>query len=88
MRRMPGLVIVLAAAAATLPSPVAAQLRYPPAYPGYRYAAPESDLRIAVKPKEADVYVDGYFAGKVESFNVEMDNSSSELLDYFIKKGA
>src|SRR5262252_3884551 len=28
------------------------------------------------------------FAGKVEGFNVEMDNSSSELLDYFIKKGA
>src|ERR1051325_196821 len=29
-----------------------------------------------------------FFAGKVEGFNVEMDNSSSELLDYFIKKGA
>jgi biopolymer transport protein ExbB/biopolymer transport protein TolQ len=34
------------------------------------------------------VWAYNYFAGKVESFNVEMDNSSSELLDYFIKKGA
>ena len=28
-----------------------------------------------------------YFAGRVESFDVEMDNSSSELVDYFIKQG-
>ncbi len=27
-----------------------------------------------------------YFTGKVESFDVEMDNSSSELVDYFIKQ--
>jgi biopolymer transport protein ExbB/biopolymer transport protein TolQ len=27
-----------------------------------------------------------YFTGRVESFDVEMDNSSSELLDYFIKQ--
>src|ERR1700758_4361886 len=27
-----------------------------------------------------------YFTGKVEAFDVEMDNSSSELLDYFIKQ--
>ncbi len=27
-----------------------------------------------------------YFTGKVEAFDVEMDNSSSELVDYFIKK--
>ena len=26
------------------------------------------------------------FTGKVESFDVEMDNSSSELVDYFIKQ--
>ena len=29
-----------------------------------------------------------YFTGKVESFDVEMDNSSSELIDYFIKRAA
>ena len=27
-----------------------------------------------------------YFTNKVESFDVEMDNSSSELVDYFIKQ--
>jgi len=27
-----------------------------------------------------------YFANKLEAFNIEMGNSSSELLDYFIKK--
>ncbi len=32
------------------------------------------------------VWAFNYFNGKVEGFNVEMDNSSSELLDYFIKK--
>jgi biopolymer transport protein ExbB len=34
------------------------------------------------------VWMYNYFNGKVEGFNVEMDNSSSELLDYFIKKTA
>jgi biopolymer transport protein ExbB/biopolymer transport protein TolQ len=29
-----------------------------------------------------------YLTGRIEYFNVEMDNSSSELLDYFIKKTA
>ncbi len=28
-----------------------------------------------------------YFTNKVEAFDVEMDNSSSELIDYFIKQG-
>jgi biopolymer transport protein ExbB/biopolymer transport protein TolQ len=27
-----------------------------------------------------------YFSGRVENFDVEMDNSSSELIDYFIKQ--
>jgi biopolymer transport protein ExbB/TolQ len=34
------------------------------------------------------VWAYNIFSGKVEAFNVEMDNSSSELLDYFIKQGA
>jgi biopolymer transport protein ExbB/biopolymer transport protein TolQ len=34
------------------------------------------------------VWAYNYFANRVEGFGVEMDNSSSELLDYFIKKGA
>ena len=27
-----------------------------------------------------------YLTGRVEAFDVEMDNSSSELIDYFLKK--
>jgi len=34
------------------------------------------------------VWAYNYFAGKIESFDVEMDNSSSELIDYFIKRSA
>lgn len=52
-----------------LPPSAAAQFPYPPYYPGYRYAAPESDLKVDVQPKEAAVYVDGYFAGKVDEFD-------------------
>ena len=32
------------------------------------------------------VWMFNYFTNKVESFDVEMDNSSSELIDYFIKR--
>jgi len=32
------------------------------------------------------VWIYNYFISKVESFDVEMDNSSSELIDYFIKR--
>jgi len=31
------------------------------------------------------VWMYNYFTGKIESFIVEMDNSSSELIDYFLK---
>ena len=53
-----------------LPAAADAQFRYPGPYPygGYRYG-PESDLRIDVTPKEASVYVDGYFAGTVDEFD-------------------
>jgi biopolymer transport protein ExbB/biopolymer transport protein TolQ len=33
------------------------------------------------------VWFYNYLTGRIEFFNVEMDNSSSELVDYFIKKG-
>ncbi|MEW6730908.1 MAG: MotA/TolQ/ExbB proton channel family protein [Acidobacteriota bacterium] len=32
------------------------------------------------------VWAYNYFQGKVESFQVEMENSSSELIDYFLKR--
>jgi biopolymer transport protein ExbB len=34
------------------------------------------------------VWFYNYLTGRIEFFNVEMDNSSSELVDYFIKKTA
>jgi biopolymer transport protein ExbB len=34
------------------------------------------------------VWFYNYLTGRIEYFNVEMDNSASELLDYFIKKTA
>jgi biopolymer transport protein ExbB/biopolymer transport protein TolQ len=32
------------------------------------------------------VWLFNYFTNRVEAFDVEMDNSSSELIDYFIKQ--
>jgi biopolymer transport protein ExbB len=32
------------------------------------------------------VWMFNFFTGKVEAFDVEMDNSSSELIDYFLKR--
>jgi len=60
--------LVLALATVGLPTTARAQFRYPP-YPAYRYGYAEADLRIKVKPKDAAVYVDGYFAGKVEDYD-------------------
>ena len=34
------------------------------------------------------VWAYNYFTNKVEAFDVEMDNSASELIDYFIKRSA
>jgi len=34
------------------------------------------------------VWIYNYFTSKIESFDVEMDNSSSELIDYFIKQSS
>jgi biopolymer transport protein ExbB/TolQ len=34
------------------------------------------------------VWFYNYLTGRIEYFNVEMDNSSSELVDYFVKKTA
>lgn len=66
-------VLALPMAVLLFPAPTFAQWRYPPmiypGYPAYRYAPPESDLKIDVTPKDASVYVDGYFAGKVDQFD-------------------
>jgi PEGA domain-containing protein len=54
-------------------APLAAQVRvmYPPmpyAYP-YRFAGPESNVRLQITPRQAAVYVDGYFAGQVDQYD-------------------
>lgn len=70
--RFPLVTMALSLVALALPVAAAAQWRYPPGYPPYRtyrYAEPESHLRLNVKPKEAEVYVDGFFAGKVQEFD-------------------
>ena len=36
---------------------------------GYRGYEPEASVRLEVKPKEAEVYVDGYYAGIVDDFD-------------------
>ena len=41
-----------------------------PGYPyGYRYAAPDAAVKFDVKPKEAAVYIDGYYAGLVDDYD-------------------
>jgi hypothetical protein len=46
------------------------QYPYPPPYGyGYRLAEPDSSVRLDVKPKQAEVYVDGYYAGIVDDFD-------------------
>lgn len=34
------------------------------------------------------VWAYNYFTGKIEAFDIEMDNSASELVDYFLKQAA
>ena len=38
-------------------------------YPGYRYASRDASVRFDVKPKDAAVYVDGYYAGLVDDYD-------------------
>jgi hypothetical protein len=46
--------------------------QYPWGYPygyGYRIAPPDSALRLEITPKQAEVYIDGYYAGIVDDFD-------------------
>jgi hypothetical protein len=43
---------------------------YPYQYPyGYRYARPDASVRLEVTPNNAEVFVDGYYAGLVDDFD-------------------
>ena len=47
-----------------------AQYPYPyPMHPSGYASAPDASVRLDVKPKEAEVYVDGYYAGIVDDFD-------------------
>jgi PEGA domain-containing protein len=48
--------------------PGAAQIWYP-AYPAVRYARPDAAVRFDVKPKDAAVYVDGFYAGVAKDYS-------------------
>lgn len=49
----------------------AAQFGYPPPYPYmyHYYGRIDGSIRIEVTPREAEVYVDGYYAGIVDDFD-------------------
>jgi hypothetical protein len=63
--------MLAAAAAFTIASsvPVRAQIGYP--MPPYRYPGvnPDASVRVEVTPNDAEVYVDGYYAGIVDDFD-------------------
>jgi len=46
---------------------------YPAYAPGgvyqYRYGYPTGQIRLQVRPRDAEVYVDGYYAGRVDDFD-------------------
>ena len=49
---------------------------------GFRSVASAVGLFVAIPA----VWMFNYFTGRIEAFDVEMGNSSSELIDYFLKK--
>ena len=64
--------LILLSAIALIWWPVAAnaQWGYPfPPYPAYHPVAPDSSIRLDVEPQDAEVYVDGYYAGVVDEFD-------------------
>jgi hypothetical protein len=64
-------VLLAAAPTATSAAPGDGQWGPYPPIGGYyrRYAAPDASVRIEVKPKQAEVFVDGYYAGVVDDFD-------------------
>jgi hypothetical protein len=70
-KRLGSIVGAAALVAVAWPSTGEAQIWYPAPYPpAYRYNVdPGAAVRLDVTPKEAEVYVDGYYAGIVDDFN-------------------
>lgn len=70
-RKLQFVALLLPLLSVAVPTAASAQWRrYPPyTYPAYRNYQPESNLRLNVKPRDASVYIDGYFAGVVDEFD-------------------
>ena len=70
-RKLQFVALLLPLLSVAVPTTASAQWRrYPPyPYPAYRNYQPESHLRVNVTPRDASVYVDGYFAGTVDEFD-------------------
>jgi len=49
--------------------PYAYPYPYPYPYPYHYHGDPDGSLKIEVKPRQAEVYVDGYYAGIVDNFD-------------------
>jgi hypothetical protein len=63
------------------------QYRYPPPYYGYYYYDNSGAAQLKVEPRNAQVYVDGYFAGIVDNFDgnfqrLNVDAGEHELQFY------
>jgi len=67
-QKYPTLLVAAAAAFAIAGAAPGAQGRYPAPFP-YRNLDPDSAVRLEVTPREAEVYVDGYYAGIVDDFD-------------------
>ena len=54
-------------------------------FSGYGYGYPAGELRLQVRPRHADVYVDGYYAGQVDDFDGVFQSLELEAGPYTIE---
>jgi hypothetical protein len=52
---------------------------------GYGYGDPTGELRLQVRPRDAEVYVDGYYAGMVDDFDGTFQSLRLEEGEYHIE---
>jgi hypothetical protein len=52
---------------------------------GYGYGYPTGELRLDVSPRDAEVYVDGYFAGHVDDFDGVFQSLALEEGSYHVE---
>jgi len=62
-----------------------ATIRYDGYSYGYGYGYPTGELRLQVRPRDAEVYVDGYYAGMVDDFDGTFQSLRLEEGEYHIE---